>query len=325
MINHEFQTRIQYQGDLQILLQEICRRYGLGDYIGSQVISVGYEDLNIVLTTGKGKHLVKAFADFRSLEDCQRYVEMMLQVIEAGVHHPKLYQAGEHHLEVLQLDGAEVRVCVLEYIDGHSFYDLDEQPTKEELGIIASQAAVINQLPLKPPFVYDSWAVVNILNEYEKKHQYLREADIEMVQQVVDAFSRIDLKSLPYAFVHGDIIKTNVMRDKDGKIYILDFSVANYYPRVQELAVLFCDLFFNEKDPSNFKQCYELGLEEYQRKIKLISYELEVLPVFVKAAHAMHIICPTFERDVNGNDSKENAKWLELGRIGLRFALQYWS
>jgi Ser/Thr protein kinase RdoA (MazF antagonist) len=101
--------------------------------------------------------------------------------------------------------------------------------------------------------------------------------------------------------------------------------VSNYYPRVQELAVLFCDLFFNEKDPSNYAGNYQLGLEEYQKVLPLTQKELDILPLYTKAAHAMHIVNPIYLQKVEGNDAVENANWLNLGRTGLEFANDFWK
>ena len=115
------------------------------------------------------------------------------------------------------------------------------------------------------------------------------------------------------------------MRGQDGSIYILDFSVSNWYPRVQELAVLFCDLFFNEKDPSNFLSLFKKGLESYQEIQKLTAEERKILPIYIQVAHAMHILCPSYERAVNKNFTKENDRWLELGQQGLTFTLDLWK
>ncbi len=314
----DFQKRIEYRGDLKLLLQQLCKDYDFGDYLSHKVIPVGYEDLNVVLATNKGEYFVKIFAKFRSPKDCQRYVDIMLQANKAGVSHPHIYKSKIGELYETLIDDSTIRLCVMQFVEGKTFYDLGEQPTIEELRFLARQAAIINKLPIKPDPVYDSWAIVNLVKEFGEKQQYLSKEDFEVVTPIYKEFRKINLDHLPHCFVHGDIIKTNVMRSNAGNLYILDFSVSNYYPRVQELAVLFCDLFFNEKDPTSFKKNYDLGLSEYQKYLQLTPEELEVMPLYVKAAHTMHIICANYEREVNRNTSKENESWLNLGRIGLR-------
>jgi len=132
-------------------------------------------------------------------------------------------------------------------------------------------------------------------------------------------------QELPHTLVHGDIIKTNVMRDNLGKIYIIDFSVANYYPRIQELAVFLCDVAFDKEHPETFMDNYKLVLEEYRRNVSLTPFEASSLPLYVRTAHAMHVICATYEKKANNNDSIENQYFIDIGRAGLVFTAQLWN
>lgn len=321
----DFQKRITYQGLPEKLFKQVAVDYDFGEFESGQEIAVGYEDYNVILTTSKGKYFVKFFASFRSKDDCSRYVDTMQKVLDAEVKHPKLYKSSQGFLHEIVLDGKTVWLCVLQFIEGQSFYELQQQPTEKELLLLAKQAALINQIDIKPEPVYDSWACVNFVKEFNEKKQYLSDEDLKIVEPLAKKFAEFDLQSLPHAFVHGDIIKTNVMRDTNGDIYVLDFSVSNWYPRVQELAVLFCDLFYNENDPSNFLELYEKGLASYQEVQKLTPEELEILPIYTQVAHAMHIVCPSYEREVNDNHTKENDLWLGLGQKGLRDSLDLWK
>jgi len=213
----------------------------------------------------------------------------------------------------------------MQYINGKSFYELGEAPGTDEMRFFAGQAAIINNLDIEPRDIYDSWAIVNFLTEFEKNRQHLPPEDLRMINTVAEKFANVQVQALPHCLVHGDIIKTNTMKDTEGKVYVLDFSVSNHYPRIQELAVLFCNLLFDENNPETFDEYYKLGLEEYQKHIAFTSEELAALPVFVQAAHAMHVICPIRERVVNGNDTTENEYWLNLGRVGLKYTTQVWN
>jgi Ser/Thr protein kinase RdoA (MazF antagonist) len=320
-----FQTRISYQGDAQKLYRQTVLDYDLGEYRSAEDVPIGYEDFNVIITTDNGKFFVKYLASFRTPADCQRYVDTMQRVIATGINHPKLYRSAQGYLHEIALDGATVQMCVLEYVEGKTFYQLHTQPTVDELMYLAQQAALINTIAIKPLAVYDSWACVNFLAELKKSETYLQPMDMVPLRNLAHKFSAYNLDQLPHCFVHGDIIKTNVMRANNGKIYILDFSVSNWYPRVQELAVLFCDLFFNENDPQNFPQLYQQGLVEYQKTVPLSSAEIDILPIYTQVAHAMHLVCATYEREVNGNNTKENDSWLQLGRQGLSYSLQLWG
>jgi len=189
MYDNDFQKRIHYRGDLTVLLEKISTDYGLGTYSIHEVITVGYEDLNVILTTDKDKYFIKFFADFRTQEDCKRYVDIMQKAIVAGVQHPTLYKSPQGYLYETAIDNATVRLCVLQFIDGKSFYSLQEQPTMDELRVLTHQVAIINQMDVHPDPVYDSWAIVNFVNEFDKKKQYLSDEDLQMVAPLIEDYT----------------------------------------------------------------------------------------------------------------------------------------
>ncbi|MEK7142783.1 MAG: phosphotransferase [Patescibacteria group bacterium] len=314
-----FQKRIGYSKNLEQFLETVCTDYDIGKFISHRVAPVGYEDFNFILKTSKGKYFVKIFADFRNDKDCQRYINILDKVIKAGVSHPKIYQFQQGGLYQKVWDGYKFRLTLMEYIDGLSFFEGNLSATEDEMRYLVNQTTVINSIDLKPELIYDSWAIVNFLKEYNQKKTYLKNDDLGLIKPLVKEFKSLAIEKLPHCFIHGDIIKTNVLKDKEGKLYIIDFSVCNYYPRIQELAVLLCNMLFDEKNPNTFPKYYKLALGEYQRIIQLTPQELETLPLFVKLAHAMHIVCGTYEKKANQNLTQENDYWINLGKIGLKY------
>ncbi len=318
-----FRDRIEYKGDLDKLFEKVSESYGLGKYISFSPILQGYEDFNIILTTEKGKYFVKVFAKFRDTKEVEQYIHMMLKALDKGIKHPKLLKNPDGYLYARKLGGANVSLAVMDYIIGEDFFRLQEKPSEEEMRFLAQQAAKINTIDFKPKFVYDSWAIPNFLKEYEKIKDKLENDDHELIKPLVEMFPKLEIEKLPHCFVHGDIISTNVMRADDGGLYIIDFAVANWYPRIQELAVLLCDLLF-VPDKETFQKNYDLALNEYQKIIKLNDIELKTLPTYIKLAHAMHIIPSTREKLLNNITLPENEFWLKSGQEGLRFTTELW-
>jgi Ser/Thr protein kinase RdoA (MazF antagonist) len=316
--NHEYLKRIQFTGDIKILLQHICHEYDLSKVENFEVLTFGYEDLNIKFSTIKGIFVVKVMASWRKEFEVKRYISIINQIIKAGISHPKIYASKQGLLTKLKFSNSKINCFVMDYINGQSFYQLGIKPNDEERRTIIREAFKINNISFKPEQVYDSWAVLNIINEFEKNKECLFPEDKVLIQPVIEQCKYIKVNELPHTFVHGDLISTNVMKAKSGKIYIIDFSVANWYPRVIELAVLLCDLFF---DPAKYKEIYEQTLEEYNSYLMLTTKEIELLPLFIKAAHAMHIIGSTSEK-TKGNNEVENNHWLEHGRRGLKVTNQ---
>lgn len=46
----EFYDRINLKSDLSLLSKMICQKYNLGKYLSDEIILVGYEDFNFILT-----------------------------------------------------------------------------------------------------------------------------------------------------------------------------------------------------------------------------------------------------------------------------------
>lgn len=321
---NNFQKRINYQGDLNPILRNVCRDFQIGEYTSYEIVPIGYEDFNMFVRTDKGKYFIKVFGSFRDKVQCSRYVGMIESVLKAGVSHPKLFKSAQGYLyEALHGSSAD-RLCVMEFIDGKIFYELQTTPTVEEMQFVIKQAALINTIAIKPPPVYDHWAITSFLKEYEEKSRYLPSDDKNLIEPLVEIFNSLSIEHLPHCFVHGDITKTNTMRSTTGDIFILDFAVANYYPRIQELAVILCDLFFNPQYLKGFPENYDLAIREYQKHISLTADERKKLPDYVKLAHAMHILLANYEKVVHNNTSAENEYFLRMGRIGLTYTNELW-
>lgn len=162
-----FYKKIGYDGKFSKISKIICKRFSLGEYKSETLVEVGYEDFNFIIETTRGKYFIKIFSDFRTEKDCQRYVGIMLTVLEKGISFPELLKSKQGYLNIVDVNGTRLRFVVMQFIDGDSYFNLAAKPNSSEIKELAKQAALINSIDICPSFVYDSWAVVNILNEYE--------------------------------------------------------------------------------------------------------------------------------------------------------------
>lgn len=313
MSNTDFLKRINYNQDILSLLQQVCKDYKIGEMMLYEIVEVGYEDLNIVVHTDIKRYFVKIFANFRDGENCKRYVDLMVKVVDKGIKHPKLYKSDQGYLHNID----SVYLCVMDYIEGNTFFDLETKPSTKELSFLANQATLICEIKIKTKFIYDSWSIINFLEEYKNTKRYLEKEYVELIEPLVEPFREININSLPKALVHGDIISTNVIKDVEGNLWILDFSVSNNYPRIQELVILSCNLGFYEKDMGRTRENIKIILDEYQKTVELEEKELKSFQTLLKVAHAMHIIGSTKSKVEDNNNSKENNYWLKEGHNGL--------
>lgn len=311
--------RLAYSGDLEPVIDRLCAAYGVGTPANSRVIEVGYEDCNVVLETDQDKYLAKMFAKTRSAEDIARYATTMQKVVEAGVNHPELLTTSSG--EITYTDSG-ITLVLMRFVEGKTFFELDRAPDAEERKVVLEQAAKVNGIDYRPTYLFDSWAIPNIRAMFDKIRQFIEPDDLKLVEQAMAQYEAIPVDDLPHCFVHGDFTKTNVLKGEDGKIYILDFSVANWYPRIQELSVVAANLLHESGDTSSLEERCSKVADEYSRFNPLTDEERRHLPAYALAGIAMEYMGAHQEKHINGNDTNETDYWLNLGREGLRKVLK---
>ena len=316
---HDFNKRIKLNTDLKNISNQICNYYDLGDFVSNEVITIGYEDYNYYLTTSKGKYCVKIFSKIRTAEDIKNYLIRIRAVANSDVSSPKPLLVNGDICLSLDYENNHYDICVFECIDGKNYFELQENPSSDVIKELARQMAMINNLDIQPGFIYDTWAIVNFEKEYSQKREYLSDKYKEEFDNLLIKWKNIDFDRLPKGFVHGDIISTNIMKDKDSKIWILDFAVSNYIPRIIDLVVTSCNMCLDENSIDKTMENIKLLVSEYNKYNILTDYELEMFALFYKLANAMHILQPTYIIKTDG-DSEENQYWLNEGVVGYSFS-----
>lgn len=314
----DFNKRIELNTDLENLSKIICEKYCLGNFISNELIEIGYEDYNYYLTTTNGKYCVKIFNKERNSQNIKNYLERIKAVADSKVNSPKPLKINDEILFSLDYCDNHYDLCVFEYINGKNFFELKTTPSDDIIKEIAKQTAQINNLDIRPAFIYDSWAIINFLEEFNKKREYVSEKYKTEFDILVERLEKIDMGKLPKGFVHGDIISTNVMIDENKRIWIIDYAVSNYLPRIIDLAVISCNLCLDRFSKEKTFDNITLLLSEYNKYNKLTEYELEVFSVFYQLANAMHIIQTQYIAKVD-SDSEENQYWLNEGITGYSY------
>lgn len=317
--NHAVPTdRLNYKGDLAPIITSIGNAYNIGMIQGFSVIEVGYEDCNVLIETHQGKYVAKMFNKTRTSEKVERNMMIVREVIKAGVHHPRLILTA-HGDDIFTTQG--ITLTLMEFIRGKTFLELDRAPTAGERRAILEQAARINRIDITPAYMFDSWAIPHIHAMYERVRQYIDPSDLLLVERVLARYDAIPLSKLPKAFVHGDLTKANIIKADDGQLYSIDFSGANQYPRIQELAVIIANLLYEPGDKQTLKNKCDVVACEYGKFTTLTEDELRYLPDYALAGVAMEFMGAHQEKYSNNIHTPETEYWLRLGRDGLRAAV----
>lgn len=313
----DFFKRINLNTELKVISKDICKVYNLGDYISEELITIGYEDFNFILNTTLNKYCVKVFSKERTTQEIVDYIDRMEHVNNIGINFPPIITLNSKSLYELTIEDVTYRICVFEYIDGKNYLELHTKPTIEEIKEIARQMALLHKIDYNPGFIYDSWSIINFSKEYEKKNQYIEKEYLKQIEDLYNKFKSLDISKFPYAFIHGDIISTNVMKDTNNKLWIIDFAVSNYLPRIIDLVVTSCNLCLIENKKEKTYSRIRVLLEEYQEYINLTEIEKDNFQLFFDFANAMHVLSASYQKEI-GNTSEENEYWLNEGKEGLR-------
>lgn len=322
---NEFYERINLKVDLSIISSKICLDYKLGKFKSNKVITVGYEDFTYILKTDLNTYCVKIFNKDRTDEECGNYIKRIEISNNLKINTPQLYKYNDKSLYKLTIENICFRLCVFEYIEGKSIFDLKIIPSKTEIKEIVRQISIIHELDMKLEPVYDSWTMTNYKKEYEYKKSFISEKDKVTLEDLYNKFDSIDFKKLTFTFIHGDITSPNLIIDKNNKIWIIDWAVSNYLPRIIDLAVSTCNICYDQNSKENTIKNIKFFLDEYQKYNKLTEYEISIFPLFFDLTNAIGILQTSYEMQMD-NDSKENEIWLVESRKGLEFSTKdFWE
>jgi Ser/Thr protein kinase RdoA (MazF antagonist) len=305
------------------LAKECAEVYDLGVVDSVKVLEIGYEDFNAVVSAqrdGENKYFLKIFANSRTNGEVEEIMGRMLAAQGVGVSTPEIYVnlQTEEYLTEIKIEGSRFRLCLIKYIDGDDFFSLGHKPDDYELLEIVEAVSKIAKSDFRPKFIYDTWAINNFLIEWEKKKQYLSGDDLGIVEKIVDEFSKFQYEDLPKCFVHGDIMSTNVLKAKaDGKIYVIDWSVSNYVPRLNEIAVICGDLALLVGDLEKSVQKVKAAFGRWAELVGADEFEKDSFGMVYRVANAIKIMNTNYEI-ATGNTSDETMMHLNAGRFGMK-------
>lgn len=315
--NDRYYSRIDEIENINIISELVCKEYNLGILKDTFVIEIGYEDFNSIITTSKGKYLMKIFRNSRNDQEVLECINRSWKAEQNNVQTPKIYKNSKNEIvTIVNYKKSRFRISVIEYIDGENFFDLNRKPTSQELEKIVNIASNLNKIDYKPNFIYDTWAITSFCNEFEKKSKYLDTKYLNMIKPIYDKFNKFDYEKLPKAFVHGDMMSTNLMLDKDDKIWVIDFSVANYTARLNEIVVICDDVALIQDNKIESENRIKIAFEQWCKEIEAIQLEKDSFKMLFEVANAINVLNPLYEI-ATGNDSEETKMHLNAGIFGL--------
>jgi Ser/Thr protein kinase RdoA (MazF antagonist) len=296
------------------LVRHVAADYRLGDIADWSVLDTGYEDCNLDVRSGRGRVVVKVFAAGRPATIPARTADIIVRAQACGVRHPTLHRDG---------DGGYVHSCdghwllVMDHAPGQTFYEMGRPPTGEELSLVIEQAARIHQIDAKPEPVFDPWAIANLVPLAGQVGHLLDDEQRVLVDGAIAALDNVSWDDLPHALIHADLTAGNVMLGPDGEITVLDFALANRWPRLQELAVIAASLMHGA--PGTLPQRMEDVAARYSAvaSYPLTAEEEGALGSFGRWAAAMELL-GGLNMWLHGARGPETDLLVTIGTAGLR-------
>ncbi len=307
--------RLAFDGNVRPILERACDAYEIGSLESYDEIEVGFEDYNVKVQTAKGIFVAKLFSKQRDAAEIHRNIAILEAVNKSDISHPSLHRQpnGDIHYK----DSSGLSMVVMDYIEGDTLYSENSVPSKAQLELIAAEAVKINNLEIEPEFIFDKWAIPNIHWMFEKVNAHISADMSAAITSVITKYDAIDIESLPKCFVHGDIIKSNVIIDRENKPYIIDFSVSNIYPKVQEIAVMAANLL--AEDGANLESRTQECIDAYVAAGgELTDYERSVVYDYSLAGVAMEYMGSVYERVFNNEEGEEVDYWQSLAEDTLK-------
>ncbi len=310
-----FYERIHNIKDTKNIAEKVCQYYKLGKLINQKHIEIGYEDFNMIINTSTGEYFIKILNKSRPKNEQIRLVDILEKAIKGGVQVPKIHQINSESIFELEINNKILNIIVMDYIKGTNVLLLNRDLNHDEICSVAKEMAKINKIDFQVEPYYDEWTITNFESEYKKKIEKIDAKDKLLVSKVYEQMSKVDFSKFKMSYTHADIIKSNLILDDEGKIWVIDFSVLNYLPRVIELAVaMFGVCLTNDREISIDNM--NILINEYNKYNKLDSYEISNLPIIFNCISAMNILQTSFIKATD-ETFEENEHWLSEGRKGI--------
>lgn len=303
--------RIGKEINLENISKEICRVYKLGDYKEYKLILVGMDDLSYFLDTTKGKYVVKIINHKKTDKEINEFIQKSIVITKNNVRAPKLISYDENYLFAYDIDGLHINLVVMEYIDGSDLYSMDKQITKKDIEKLIDILIPLHKIEDKIENKdYDEYCFMKIKEDYKKtKHVLPKDIKVQ-VEEIIEDFEKIELEKLPKCFIHGDLISSNIMKDKNKDLWLIDFYQSGIGVRILDIVKILNSVIYNYNYEQGTKELEQYFIEEYNKRMILTEYELEILPILRKIDVCVGMMMETFDA-IEGRDNEENQYWLE--------------
>lgn len=276
--------RIGKNINIKELSIEVCALYKLDQYKSYKIITVGCDDFSYYLETKTKKYVVKILNQRKSLEDIKKFEETYKIFMKNKIKCPNLLKNKYgNYLSHLQFDNININLCLLEYIDGKDLYSINKKINKHDIDKIVNILVSIHNIKENYKIEYDRYSFMKLKEVFKEHKANLSKKLLIGVDNFLKEYNKVDFNNLPVCFIHADLGCSNIIKNKDNELFVIDFIQSGIGIRLLDIVIVINRCIFNYKYINHSKKMEKYFLEKYQEYIKLTEYELEVLPILEKA------------------------------------------
>ncbi len=284
--------------NLEEISQLLCKNYGLGKYKKHIEIETGIEDFNYCLVTEQKKYLIKIFNKNRKKEEQIDYVKKYQLLEENKITTPRII--GIHKEE-------NRFVVIMEYIEGEDLYTSNETITQEQVKKLMEIMNEVHEISSKIACIYDDYHISNFNRTYNLCIPYLDEQWKIIGEELKKRYNKIDFSKMPKSFIHGDLHKGNIMKDKENKLYLIDFASCGYSYHIIDIVQFINNTLFDYREVEESKKRIDYFIKHYQ----LTDYEKQNLKVLMKCYAFISFALKQYDFCHAKNQTEESKYWMQ--------------
>lgn len=312
---NDFLFRVDVAGTLENLLARVVIDFRLGSIQSHKLLSDGYQELNVLITTNNGRFVVKIFSKEKTLQRIQDNVWGYCTFREEGVPLPVLRKttSGKY---IFSTKGRRrmTYLIIMEYYDGSYLYP--RNATDNDICLLTDYMASIHSYTKRIHRYYDTMGIVNLVSQYNKFKSYLPPDLQVLVKPVVKEFSSLHLKELPHSIIHGTFEPGNILKNSCGELCLLDLGCMDYNASIVDIATFLANYTIDFSPDEKQKRTVKI-LTIYQKILPLTKQELHALPILVRAQYATILIRTNYYIQKKHDQSQQTKEWFSFGRRGL--------
>lgn len=301
----QLEEKIGKDIDLQQISQLLCKKYQLGKYQSYYLISTGIEDFNYCLVLEDKKYFIKLFNIERKKEEIIMYVKKYKLLQAMKISCPKILNIDKEGLICLKIEKRNVYLVIMEHVEGEDLYSSQECITQQQVINLTKMIEKVHQILSRTKCIYDDYHINHFNETYDMCISYMDEEWKIIGKDLKREYNKIDFSKMSKKFIHGDLHKGNILKDKKGKLYLIDFSSCGYSYRIVDIVKFINDTLFNYKEIEMSRQRIKCFLQHY----KLEEYEIKHIDILSKCYAFMCIELKQYDFCYGKNQRDENTYW----------------